>query len=103
MIAALQELSFNQEDAAQKLASKFALSFHVANEKVKQYWVQWNRGLFFRTFQPHLFLGYLPRCPPENTPNTMQLPATAAHIAIKKFRSPYKNAWNCTTLHRLQN
>ena len=40
MIAALQELSFNQEDAAQKLASKFALSFHVANEKAKQYWVQ---------------------------------------------------------------
>ena len=40
MITTLQELSFSQEDAAQKLASKFALPFHIAETKVKQYWIQ---------------------------------------------------------------
>lgn len=39
-VSMLRELSLDQDAIAQKLVSKFALPFHVATEKVKQYWVQ---------------------------------------------------------------
>jgi len=40
MITMLQELSLSQETVIQKLISKFGLAPHVAEKKVKQYWVQ---------------------------------------------------------------
>lgn len=40
MVSTLQELSIDRETIAQKLAAKFSLLPHVAEEKVAQYWVQ---------------------------------------------------------------
>ena len=40
MISAFQELSIDRETVVQKLAVKFNLLPHVAEEKVAQYWVQ---------------------------------------------------------------
>lgn len=40
MVSALQELSIDRDIIVQKLAAKFSLLPHVAEEKVQQYWLQ---------------------------------------------------------------
>lgn len=40
MVSALQELSIDRDIIVQKLAAKFGLLPHVAEEKVQQYWLQ---------------------------------------------------------------
>lgn len=40
MVSTLQELSIDRDIIVQKLAAKFGLLPHVAEEKVQQYWLQ---------------------------------------------------------------